>query len=161
VAACVSIPYVSLLKDIASCGLIVGNTGCSGAVTRDDLELVKWIDENIPPEKGLIGLTAYPIRAGNEKHLYPVGGSQALLLYGKHYNICFFQLDPGRSYGFDDYVAHVYDAFDPQWCLDNNIHFFYVAGIYYNQGIVRAIVTGALRPVKVIGGSGLYEPSPP
>jgi hypothetical protein len=131
-------------------------------VQPDDVRLVSWIDTHLPPEKGLIGMaatTAYHVPPFQEKHIYPLDGAQALLLYGKHFNCCFSQWDIGRAYGFDEYTAHVRDRFDPGWCLENNVRYFYIpkSSLQRNPGLARAIAEERLRPLHREGSSAVYE----
>ncbi len=148
-------------------GLTVLSETFNGLVTPDDLELVRWADENIPPENGVIGLAsstfAHHILWYVEHHLYPYGGSHALPLYGKRLNYCFSTWDPSRNFGYDDYNKHVKTVFDPQWCLENSIRYFYVSkdSFIVNKGLEDAIASGALKPVKVLGDSGIYAVTVP
>jgi hypothetical protein len=132
------------------------------AITPDDLELVAWVDANIPPESGLIGLTPFPFEGPygrEERYMHPFGAAQALLLYGKEYNICFCQQDPSRGYGYDDYQRHVQHTFDAGWCLANNIRYFYVSygGIRTSPGLGQAIEEGHLKLLRQGSSCGVYE----
>jgi hypothetical protein len=130
-------------------------------VTDDDLRLVAWIDENIAPGQGLIGLAVWALlNEKNEKHMVPMDGVLTLILYGRHLNYCFAQIEPNRKYGFDDYVQHVRENFDAEWCLANDIRFFYIVDgftLSRNPGLVRALETGHLKPLRRIGASCLYQ----
>jgi hypothetical protein len=143
-----------------------------GRVAADDLRLVRWIDDNIRPDQGLVGLTCDTFERGNdgvrEKHIYPYGGAQAYPLYGRSYNFCFFALEPvlpPRPEPFDLYREHVADSFDPEWCLAAGIRYFYVSddaihlpdGRWGNDGLEPAIREGTLREIKRFGASALYE----
>jgi hypothetical protein len=57
-------------------------------------------------------------------------------------------LVPRRSHGFD-----------ADWCLRNDIRYFYATpeGLAKNPGLAWAVAEGALRPVKRFGDSVLYE----
>src|SRR5262249_19037690 len=134
-----------------------------GTVTEADLELVRWIEDNISPEQGQIGLAAMVFEAGRdnqEKHIYALGGAQAMVLYGPHLNFRFGlpQLEP---YGFRIYNRRIKKDLDVKWCLDRNIRYFYVPGNSLgqgqNRGLARAIENGSLRPIHRVGDSCLYE----
>jgi hypothetical protein len=132
------------------------------AITSEDLRLVSWVDSNITPENGLIGLSPLPFEGPfgrEERYMHPFGAAQALLLYGKEYNLCFCQQDPSRPHGYGDYVQHVQFAFDADWCLENNIRYFYVshAGIRASPGLGRAIEQGHLKLLRQGGACGVYE----
>lgn len=135
-----------------------------GPITEDDRKLVAWLDANLPPAKGLIGLTARLRAIGQnarEKHIYPIAGAQAPLYYSKGYNFCFTMTDPNLRTPYKDYRAHVRDRLDVDWCLLNNIRYFYVPEGYLedNPGIKKAIRDGHLRPVQGgrFGASAIYE----
>jgi hypothetical protein len=135
------------------------------AVTSEDLRLVNWVNSHITPEKGLIGLTPLPFEGPfgrEERYLHPFGAAQALLLYGKGYNLCFCQQDPSRHHSHDDYAKHVQFAFDADWCLKNNIRYFYVshAGIRVSPGLGQAIDQGHLKLLQQGGACGVYEVVP-
>ncbi|MEI6233389.1 MAG: hypothetical protein WCT04_10070 [Planctomycetota bacterium] len=145
--------------DLRRSAVTVANTGRLGSVTHDDIKLVAWVDEHLARESGLLalGCTAYHI--GPEKHLYPYGGSQAVILYGRLTNICFFSCDPSQKFGFDEYMAHVENGFDAQWFLDHSIRWFYIKGDIraFDPALDNAIKSGALRPLQTIGDSCIYE----
>ncbi len=142
-------------------GPILPRAGFMGKVGREDLELVRWIDRHLGPERGLVGLMARPFRNGEEKHLFPFGGAQALPLYGRRLNFTFFQLDPWRAEPYDDYVRRVQYRLDVRWCLENGIRHFYVDREFLgdNPGLAEAIDSGVLIPVEVRGGSAVYAVS--
>src|SRR5262249_41364483 len=131
-------------------------------ITPDDLRLIAWIDSHLLPEDGLIGLAAHTFRVGRENeehHMYPIDGAQALQLYGKQYNYCFTLNDPGRYFGPDAYNENVRNVLRGDWCLRQGIRYFYVpkSALAANPGLADALRCGRLRPVQVIGSSGLYE----
>ena len=157
-------PQSKALLDPRTTLLVPRNVGFAGKITRDDIDLVKWMTRNIPPEKGLIGLTSTPQRSsvGDSKFLFPIGSAQALSLYGNQYNFCFQVFDPGRRFGYDDYIARVVNHFDADWCLANGIRYFHVPSgeIYPNHGLTRAREIGLLDPIRVTASSGLYAVRP-
>lgn len=148
-----------------------------GPVTQDDLRLVAWMDANLPPERGVVGLAAHVYRfgvdsAGNfvtsnqayEKHVLPLAGAQAPMLYGQAWNYRFSNVDVSQaSVSYDDYVEHVRHQFDAAWCLRNNVRYFYVPdnSLKSNPGLQAAIRRQHLRPVQRIGSSCIYEVLPP
>lgn len=142
--------------------LIPRNIGVAGRITRDDIELTRWIDKNLPPGEGLIGLTSMPFKLAESKLLFPIDAGQTLSLYGEHYNFCFQVFDPSRPYGFDDYTERVLYYFDAQWCVNNGIRYFHVprADIYPNHGLARAAQIGLLEPVRTVSSSVLYAVRP-
>src|SRR5262249_9082447 len=115
------------------------------------------------PEKGLVGLAAKVAQMGNEKDyrtLWPAGGSQAVVLHGRNSNFCFAQDEPSlRDYTVQDYVHHVSETFDADWCLARDVRYLYLShwGLLFNPGLARAIKQGKLRPVARRGESGVYE----
>jgi hypothetical protein len=131
-------------------------------ITPDDLRLAAWLDDNVPPEKGDIGLAAWTFRCGVndcEHRIYPVGGGHALPIYGRHYNYRFLAPDFEGEDGYQDYRARVRDHFDPDWCAKNHIHYFYAtpAGLRENPGLAAAVAQGVLRPLHNEGDSCIYE----
>ncbi len=136
-------------------------------VTPDDVRLVEWCDEHIPADKGNIALAAGTFAGGprgEERHIYALYGGQAFLLYGSQGNYRFGLTNlEGRS-GHDDYVAHIQKAFDPEWCLRNNIRFVYKyatppsPAVELNPVLARAIKEEKhLRPLRKEGTSVIYE----
>jgi hypothetical protein len=171
VAACAFLLYLGpfglVIVNPSPGGFLVLESHALGdePVTPEDVRMVSWIDANIPPERGLIGLTGLPFRAGYENregHLDPFGAAQALLLYSKHYNFCFCQHDPWLADRFGDYTQHVQYSLDTAWCLKNNIRYFYVSagGMRVNPGLGEAIASGHLRPIRSTSSSSLYEVVP-
>jgi hypothetical protein len=155
------LPYVRLRFDPRRNQLVARNVGFSGRITTDDIGLVSWIERNTDPGQGPIGLASVPFKIGNTKVLLPIGSSQALSLYGKGYNFTFQLFDPSRRYSFDDYTAHVVNYFDANWCLNNNVRFFYLPNdVYPNHGLKRAREVGLLLPVRTVSSSGLYAVMP-
>lgn len=144
-----------------------------GKVGEDDLRLVEWLDQHISAEQGLIGLAAGTYRFGlnkagqfalttdgYERHMYPWAGSQAVVLYGQHWNFCFTGMDPYfPRYAYDDYLHHVRDTFDAAWCLRNNVRYLFVprSSLEVNPGLARAINERVLRPIRREGESCVYE----
>lgn len=131
-------------------------------VTADDLTLVDWCDKHLPRERGLIGMAAGVGRTGvnrEEEHVTGVGGVSAFLLRGKQGNYCFTVRSLEGARWYDGYSRHVRDNFDPGWCLENGVRYFYVSpvGRRINPGIDRAIETGRLRELHAAGESGVYE----
>jgi hypothetical protein len=134
------------------------------ATTPDDVALVAWCDEHVPPERGLIGMAASAGRGGidnAEKHLSGIRGVPAFLLHGKRGNYCFTlsTLEGGRWY--DDYCRHVRDAFDADWCEARGIRYFYATpeGLDpdLNRGLAQAVEQGTLRLLHAEGDSRIYE----
>jgi hypothetical protein len=138
----------------------------SPSVLQQDVELVEWIEEHIPADQGLVGLTPYAyLGQGGDpgRYLHPMDASQALILYTRRYNFCFCQDDPWFADAFDAYTRHVQNVFDADWCLRNGVRFFYVApgALPFNPGLAAAIGDGRLRPIRVLSSCGLYEiPAP-
>lgn len=124
------------------------------AISPKDVRLVAWADANIIPADGIIGLTARPRFIGqgrHEKHIYPLAGGQAFLFYSKGYNFCFTDFDPNLRDAFSNYNFYIKDTFNAQWCLDNNIRYFFVPKQKLdedNQGITQAIRDGYLVPLE-------------
>jgi hypothetical protein len=133
--------------------------GSAYAVTAEDRELASWIDENTPPDRGMIGLAATTFFWGPEKHVYALGGAQAVVQYGKNENFRFGMRSLEKNAGFEEYVAHVRDAFDADWCLAHDIRFFYVDkhGLKVNPGLANAIASGKLKSLRQAGDSAIYE----
>jgi hypothetical protein len=133
--------------------------GSAYAITPEDQELAAWIDENIPPERGFIGLAATTFTWGPEKHVYALGGAQAVVQYGRKDNFRFGMRALERNQGYEDYIANVRDHFNAAWCRSKDIRFFYVhkESLEWNPGLVRAIQNGELRAVRQAGKSTLYE----
>jgi hypothetical protein len=165
-AACWLLPALGLAAGFAVSGFAVIPTTDRFAVTEDDLRLAAWLGDNVPPEKGVVGLAAEPFTAGRdgvEHHMVALGGGHALPLYGRHYNFRFvlgeLEGDNGAAYR-----RHVRDRLDVSWCLENGVRYFYVTpkGLAgrKNPGLERAIADGHLRPVVRFGESVLYEVMP-
>ena len=130
--------------------------------TPDDLALVAWCDENIPPERGLIGMAAATGRGGargEEKHLVGLRGMPAFLLHGKRGNYCFTLNSLEGTKWYDDYRSHVETSLDTAWCAANGIRYFYVTldGRRKNPGLDKAVEAGTLRLLHHEGDSGIYE----
>lgn len=156
------LPHMHTHLDPRRNHLIARNLAVSGTITRDDIELAAWMEHNLPPDKGLVGLTSIPFKARRTKLLFPVGASQTLPLYGKGYNFCFQVYDPGRPYSYDDYTQHVANFLDVDWCLKNSIRYFHVpkADVPANHGLSRAREIGLLQLVREVPSSGVYEVRP-
>jgi hypothetical protein len=154
---------------ILTLGLVAGNymrsgyyimpVGNSYTISADDRKLVAWMDENLPPARGRIGLAAIAFTRGPEKHLYAMYGSQAVVQYGRHYNFRFGMRSLEKDQGFDDYVANIYKSFNAPWCSEHDIHFFYVdqRSLEFNPGLARAISEGKLKLLLQEGTSAIYE----
>ena len=59
-------------------GTLVLRSSSLHVVTPDDLTLVEWCDENLPRDRGLIGMAAGVYHAGShraEKHVVGLGGA--------------------------------------------------------------------------------------
>jgi hypothetical protein len=132
------------------------------SVTADDLRLATWLGQNVPPDKGDIGLAAMTFTAGphqEEHHIYALDGGHALVLYGRFYNFRFLSpvLEAGRD--IDAYEKHVRDDFDVEWCLNKGIRYFYATpdGLTRNPGLAKAIMAGKLQLRHAEGQSCLYE----
>ena len=155
-------PYLGVRLDPRRNQLVARSVAFSGRITTDDIELVSWIERHIGPKQGIIGLTSLPFKLSSTKVIMPFSGAQALSLYGKHYNFTFQLFDPSREYGFDDYSARIANYFDAEWCLKNNIRFFYLPNeVHPNHGLKRAREIGLLHPIRTVSSSGLYEVLPP
>jgi hypothetical protein len=133
--------------------------GSAYSITAEDRELARWADENLPFERGLIGLAATTYTWGPEKHVYALNGGQAIVQYGKHENFRFGLRALERNEGYDEYIAHVRDRFDAAWCRANNIRFFYVDShsLKWNTGLAHAIAAGELKMLRQVGDSAIYE----
>ncbi|HZT82784.1 MAG TPA: hypothetical protein VFA26_21315, partial [Gemmataceae bacterium] len=137
-----------------------------GHVNPDDLELVAWIDAHLPADGGLIAPACETYVGGlNEKVIVAFDGGMALPMYSRRYDLAFsYWGDRNKSH--DDYLAHVKDRLDADWCRANGIRYFYVtpAALHLtrqdgplNPGLARAIAEGRLRVVHQCGESVLYE----
>jgi hypothetical protein len=142
--------------------LVSPTTDFLGVITPDELQLVAWLDEHVPPEVGDVGLAAYTFRDGFDHqkcHIYPVGGEQAVVLYGRHHNFRFGL--PGLESQADvtSYLRHVKERFDAEWCLQNRIHYFFVSqsSLSLNPGLRDALRSGQLKPVKRSKTAGIYQ----
>ena len=156
------IPQASTHLDPRRNYFIARNLGVSGLITRDDIELVSWMEHNLTPDKGLVALTSMAFKFGPTELLFPIGASQALPLYGKGYNFCFQAYDPGRAYSYDEYTQHVVNFLDADWLLKNNIRYFHVpkGDLSPNHGLSRALEIGLLQPVRAVSSSGVYQVRP-
>jgi hypothetical protein len=159
------LPYAFLVLYDSRSGHAVMPSPPWAEITPDDLELVAWIDSHLSPADGLIGLAAHTFRVGRDKeehHMYPIDGAQAVQLYGKQYNYCFTLNDPGRYFGPEAYNENVRDVFRGDWCLRNGIRYFYVSksALAANPGLGEALARGRLKPVQIIGSSGVFEVQP-
>ncbi|HEX6277325.1 MAG TPA: hypothetical protein VFZ53_29990, partial [Polyangiaceae bacterium] len=153
------LPYAQTRLDPRRNSFIAWNRGVSGLITQDDIELVSWMEQHLPPTQGLVGLASIPFKFGPTKLLFPIGASQALPLYGKGYNFCFQVYDPSRTYSYDEYSQHVVNFLDPDWLLKNNIRYFHLpkGDLSPNHGLSRALEIGMLQPVQTVSSSGVYE----
>ena len=132
-----------------------------GRITADDIGLVSCDS---------VGTSA---PAGHHRaHLTPVQNwgyetSSSRLPRHRHYR-CIRKTTISRSRSsiqaglrFDDYSAHVVTYFDADWCLKNNIRFFYLpSDVWPNHGLKRAREIGLLHPIRTVSSSGLYEVVP-
>jgi len=158
------VPHAPGLLTWPPCGDVVLRPGTTFDTTPNDLALVAWCNEHIPPEKGRIGMAAGMMRAGlrnEEDHFFGLRGMPAFLLDGKWGNYCFTlrsleKTDPA------DYRVHVRDEFDAAWCLQNDVRYFYATplGMDANPGIRRAAEDGSLKQKIQFGDSVLYEVPP-
>jgi hypothetical protein len=128
-------------------------------ISADDLRLVAWLDAEVPPDKGKVGLPAVLFRGGpddRERHIQTFSGALAPVLYGRYCNFRFGIPEFGR--GWEDYSAHVKEELDVAWCLREGIRYFYLAphNLYENPGLARALKEGRLRPVHASGESCVY-----
>jgi hypothetical protein len=131
-------------------------------VTPDDLHLLAWIDDNLPPAEGAVGLAAMTYRCGLndcEHHIYPLDGGHALAVFGRHYRYRFLMPTLEGEAGMEGYERHVQDDFDPRWCLQNGIRYFYATpdGLRKNPGLAKAVQAGTLRLLHREGESAIYE----
>jgi hypothetical protein len=140
-------------------GYYIMPDGHDYAVAADDLRLVAWMDENLSGEQGQVGLAATTYTWGPEKHVYALGGAQAVVQYGRRDRFRFGLRSLEKNRGYEEYVAHVRDRFDGNWCLEHEIRFFYVdrKSLKLNPGLANAIHDGRLKPIKEAGESALYE----
>jgi hypothetical protein len=130
--------------------------------TPNDVALVEWCNNNLPPEKGQIGMAADVGQAGphrTERFITGVGGMPAFLLYGKYGNYRFTLSSLGEGRWYRGYRDHVQHTFDSDWCLQYGIRYFYVSpiGRRFNPALVEAIDRKQLLPVHAEGDSELYE----
>ncbi len=155
-------PEVRTRLDLRKSLLVARNQGAAGRVSADDIALASWIEKNITPDEGLVGLSSMAFKIWNTKLLFPSGASQALPMYGSGYNFCFQVFDPGRQYSYDDYVEHVATYFDANWLLQNGIRFFHMpyGDLWPNHGLIRARDVGLLQPVRVTTTSALHAVAP-
>ena len=56
-------------------------------------------------------------------------------------------------------VQHIHDAFDANWCRENDVRYFYAnqEALANNPGLAAAIEAGRLRPLRREGNSCVYE----
>jgi hypothetical protein len=144
------------------CGDFIMPTARLFTTTPDDLALVAWCDENIPPERGLIGMAAATGRGGmrgEEKHLVGLRGMPAFLLHGTRGNYCFTLNSLEGTRWYDDYRSHVETNLDTAWCAANGIRYFYATsdGLRKNPGLDKAVKSGTLKLLHREGDSGVYE----
>jgi hypothetical protein len=130
--------------------------------TDDDRRLLAWIEDNLPPGGGDVGLAAMTARGGvddHEHHIYPLDGGFALVAYGRDYRFRFVMPALEGDDGVEGYEKHVRDDFDAGWCLRNGIRYFYAApdGLRENPGLAKAVEGGRLRPLHREGASAVYE----
>src|SRR5262249_38482426 len=64
VAACWLLPALGLLTPVEVSGFPVIPTVGRFPVTEDELKMAAWVAENVPPEKGMIGLAALTFTVG-------------------------------------------------------------------------------------------------
>jgi hypothetical protein len=59
-------------------------------------------------------------------------------------------------------VANVQNTFNADWCLRNNIRYFYIPlfDVQKNPGLKQALADGRLKPIMRFGSSGIYEVQP-
>ncbi|MET4186704.1 hypothetical protein ABIB94_008846 [Bradyrhizobium sp. JR7.2] len=152
------IPFAHTQLDPRKSLLTPKNVGVNGRITREDIALASWMEQNLPTEKGLIGLASLPVKLGPTELLFPMSASQTLPLYGKHYNFTFQVFDPTRQNSFSDYVLHVKNFLDVEWCLKNNIRFFHLptGDFWPNHGLMRAVQIGLLKPIRTASSSAVY-----
>jgi hypothetical protein len=158
------VPFALVIWDPSPAGLITLQEYPNGSpsVTAQDVELVKWMDEHISPDESLIALTPRTWRApppDPQRYFHPIGASQALFLYSKHYNYCFCPDDPVFADSYEEYTQHVEKKLDVDWCLKHKIHYFFVAAgaLVYSPGPAEAIADGRLKPVRELSTCALYE----
>jgi hypothetical protein len=161
-AACWLLPLAGALGAVGVSGLVTVPTTSRFEVTDDDLAMVAWLDDNIPPEKGQVALAGFTFRCGPhevERHVYPLGPGHALPVYGRHYNYRFFMPFLEKGDALANYEEFVRDRFDGAWCRRKGITHFYVpaGGLEGNPGLEGAITAGELREVHRVGGSAVYE----
>ena len=159
---CWLLPAACLLTGRDLAGPIVVPTNARFPVTDDDLRLVAWVDDHLPPEKGQIGLAALATRGGlndQERHLHPLDAGHALVVRGRHHNYRFALPALEGAAGFADYRRRVADEFDAAWCLGRDLRYFYAGrdGREKNPGLAKAIDDGRLREVYRAGDAAVYE----
>ena len=131
------------------------------APTPDDFKLAGWLEQNVPPEKGNIGLAAFTFRAALndvEQYVVPLKGGHAVALADRHYNFR-FAVPALETAGVAEYRDHVGDTFDARWCRENEIRYFYATpdGLARNPGLAAAVADGRLRLLHREGDSCVYE----
>ncbi len=145
----------------APCGDLVMTTSGAFVTTPDDFALAAWCDAHLPPE-GRLGMAAATGRAGvrdEEQHLTGLDGMPAFLLRGRRGHYCFTLTSLESAPWLRGYAAHVKDSFDPRWCRENEVRYFYAAplGLSVNPGLAAAVRDGRLRPLHREGSSCVYE----
>lgn len=158
-----ALPYLLLVNPPFRSGLVVmPSNSFHGTITLDDVRLARWIDANLPAEGGLIGVAAVPLqgwRDAGETHLYPIGGARALVLYGTRNRVCFTQITTRPTPGFQAYQNRVQQSFDADWCVANDIHYFYVPvqALAMQPSLAEAVSKGSLVPVRREESACLYR----
>jgi hypothetical protein len=158
---CGLLPALGLLAGVAVSGFAVVPTTDRFAPTTDDLKLSAWLADNVPPEKGNVGLAAFTFRAALndvEHYVVPIKGGHAVALYDRHYNFR-FAVPALEAQGVGEYRDHVGDRLDPRWCRENEVRYFYATadGLAKNPGLAAAVEDGRLRPLHREGDSCVYE----
>jgi hypothetical protein len=160
-AACWLLPALGLIAGVAVSGFAVVPTTDRFTPTPDDIKLAAWLEDHVPPQKGNIGLAAFTFTAGLgnvEMYVFPLKGGYALALLNRHYNFRFL-LPNLEADGGAAYREYIRDAFDANWCRENDVRYFYAnqEALANNPGLAAAIEAGRLRPLRREGNSCVYE----
>lgn len=158
-ALVMSVLPLNTMRHFRQCAFTIENQGREGKIEHADIQLVEWIDQNLANENGILGLAGDAYFVGAEKHLYPYSGAQAVVLYGRMTNFCFFSVQQSERYGFDAYAQRVQSNFDAQWCLDNNIRWFYITRdmLKLRAPLDKAVQDGRLVAIQTFGESSVYK----
>jgi hypothetical protein len=145
-------------------GIVIASWNTNGLMHQEDVELTRWVNENIKSGAGWIGLGVQTFTvqmpSGNvEQHIYPIDGAQAYFLYSYEYNFCFTLVETGCKAGFNEYVEHVKDRFDAQWLKEKRILYFIISdrSLRNLKGYREAIEKGSIHAIKRFGDTAIYK----